>query len=80
MGVSVVVREDLPVARLADVVHAPARQGRHVADAATGVRLYLATVPVDGRKGIDGLSNVVRHAFGADPLSGSMFVFFSKEA
>ena len=43
-----------------------------------GVRLYLATVPVDGRKGIDGLSNVVRHAFGADPLSGSMFVFFSK--
>jgi len=43
-----------------------------------GTRMYVATVPVDGRKGIDGLANVVRHAFGADPLSGAMFVFFSK--
>lgn len=40
--------------------------------------MYLATAPVDGRKGIDGLANVVRHAFGSDPLSGAMFVFFSK--
>lgn len=43
-----------------------------------GVQLYVATMLVDGRKGIDGLANVVRHAFGADPLSGAMFVFFSK--
>jgi transposase len=45
-----------------------------------GVRLFVATAPVDGRKGIDGLSALVRSQFAEDPLSGSMFVFFSRRA
>jgi transposase len=45
-----------------------------------GSRLWLATQSVDGRKGIDGLSALVRSRFGQDPLSGTLFVFFSKRA
>ena len=40
-----------------------------------GVRIYVATVPVDMRKSFDGLVEVVRSFLGHDPLSGSMFVF-----
>lgn len=42
-----------------------------------GVRVFVATARVDGRKGIDGLSALVRSQFAEDPLSGSMYVFFS---
>lgn len=42
------------------------------------VRVYVATQPVDGRKGIDGLAAVVRAGLGHDPLSGALFVFFSR--
>ena len=45
-----------------------------------GTKVHLATGPVDGRKGIDGLSALVRSQFGQDPLSGHMFVFFSRRA
>jgi transposase len=45
-----------------------------------GSRVLLATQYVDGRKGIDGLSALVRSRFGQDPLSGTLFVFFSKRA
>lgn len=45
-----------------------------------GTKLFLATSPVDGRKGIDGLSALVRSRFGQNPLSGAMFVFFNKRA
>lgn len=45
-----------------------------------GVRVFVATERVDGRKGIDGLSAMVRSQFREDPLSGSMFVFFSRRA
>jgi transposase len=45
-----------------------------------GVRVFVATARVDGRKGIDGLSNLVRSQFAEDPLSGSMYVFFSRRA
>jgi transposase len=31
--------------------------------------------PVDGRKGIDSLSGVVRSVLQGDPLSGGLFVF-----
>jgi transposase len=41
------------------------------------VRLFVATQPVDGRKGIDSLMVIVRDVFGQDPLSGHLFVFFS---
>jgi transposase len=45
-----------------------------------GVRVFVATERVDGRKGIDGLSALVRSRFAEDPLSGTMFVFFSRRA
>jgi transposase len=42
------------------------------------VRLFVATQPVDGRKGADSLMVLVRDVFGQDPLGGHLFVFFSK--
>jgi transposase len=45
-----------------------------------GVRVFVATTRVDGRKGIDGLSALVRSVFARDPLSGALFVFFSRRA
>ena len=42
--------------------------------------MFVATARVDGRKGIDGLSVLVRSQLAEDPLSGSMFVFFSRRA
>jgi len=42
------------------------------------VRVFLATQPVDGRKGPDSLMTIVRDVFGEDPLGGHLFVFFSK--
>ena len=43
-----------------------------------GARVFVATARVDGRKGIDGLSVLVRTQFAEDPLSGTMYVFFSR--
>ena len=45
-----------------------------------GTRVFLATSRVDGRKGINGLSALVRSQFSEDPLSGTMFVFFTMRA
>jgi len=45
-----------------------------------GARVFLATQRVDGRKGINGLSALVRSQFDLDPLSGQLFVFFSRRA
>jgi transposase len=42
------------------------------------VRLFLATQPVDRRKGFDALANLVRDQFGGDPLSGHLFIFRSR--
>lgn len=42
------------------------------------VRLFVATQPVDGRKGADSLMVIVRDVFAQDPLSGHLFIFFSK--
>jgi len=42
------------------------------------VRVFVATQPVDGRKGADSLMVIVRDVFGHDPLGGHLFVFFSK--
>ncbi len=44
------------------------------------VRIFVATQPVDGRKGADGLSAIVRSAFAHDPLDGHLHVFFSRRA
>ena len=42
------------------------------------VRLFVATQPVDGRKGADSLMVIVRDVFAQDSLSGHLFIFFSK--
>jgi transposase len=39
------------------------------------VKVYLALDPVDMRKGVDALANVVRSALGQEPMSGHLFVF-----
>lgn len=46
-----------------------------VGEQADGVRIWVATRPVDMRKSFDGLAEVIRSFLGHDPLSGSMFVF-----
>ena len=45
----------------------------------TGVKVYLASQPVDFRKGPDGLVGLVRDA-GADPFNGALYVFRAKRA
>jgi transposase len=45
-----------------------------------GVRIYVATAPVDGRKSFDTLCEVIRMALGRDPLSGDLFVFRNRQA
>lgn len=42
------------------------------------VRIFVATQPVDGRKGVDSLASIVRSVFEHDPLTGHLYVFFSK--
>lgn len=42
------------------------------------VRVFVATQPVDGRKGADNLMVIVRDLFEHDPLSGHLYVFFSR--
>lgn len=42
------------------------------------VRIFVATQPVDGRKGPDSLMAMARDVLRLEPLSGHLFVFFSK--
>jgi transposase len=42
------------------------------------VRVFVATQPVDGRKGADSLMVIVRDVLRHDPLGGHLFVFFSR--
>jgi len=42
------------------------------------VRVFVATEPVDGRKGPDSLMVMVRDIFCLDIFSGHLFVFFTK--
>lgn len=44
----------------------------------TGIRVLVATRPVDFRKGMDGLAAHVQEAFKADPFSGVIYVFRAK--
>jgi transposase len=43
-------------------------------------RIFLATQPVDFRKGIDGLAAVCRQMLCKHPLSGAVFVFRNRSA
>jgi transposase len=44
------------------------------------LKVYVATRPVDFRKGHDGLAAAVQEMIGKDPFSGAVFVFRSKRA
>lgn len=44
------------------------------------VKLFVATTPVDMRKGFDSLSIMVREVLCADPLSGHLFIFVNGRA
>ena len=44
------------------------------------VRVWLATSPLDMRKGFDTLAEAVRTVLELDPLSGHLFVFRSRDA
>lgn len=39
------------------------------------VRVFVATAPVDLRRGFDGLAGLTREILEADPLSGHLFAF-----
>jgi transposase len=43
-----------------------------------GVKAYVCTEPVDMRKSIDGLSQLVEPLLAGDAFSGSVFVFMSR--
>ncbi|MGX1168717.1 transposase [Bradyrhizobium sp. USDA 372] len=45
----------------------------------SGVKVFLASHPVDFRKGTDGLVALVRDA-GSDPFDGALYVFRAKRA
>jgi transposase len=47
---------------------------------ASGVRVFIATKPVDFRKGLDGLAGLVQEHLRLDPYSGAIFVFRAKRA
>lgn len=43
-------------------------------------RIFLASEPVDFRKGMDGLAAYVANSFNLDPFSGAIYVFRSRRA
>jgi len=45
-----------------------------------GTRIWVATRPVDFRKGIDGLAALVQEGLDRTPFSGEVFVFRAKRA
>ena len=45
---------------------------------ATGAtRVFVATLSIDFRKGVDGLAALVRDMVGGDPFDGAIYVFWS---
>lgn len=44
----------------------------------SAVRAFVCTEPVDMRKSIDGLSQIVAVAMGMNPMSGQVFVFIGR--
>ncbi len=44
----------------------------------SNLSIFVHSAAVDLRKGFDGLSGIVRREMGADPLDGSLFVFFNR--
>src|SRR6202007_230934 len=56
------------------------REGRHMIAAPAGVKVLVATKPVDFRKGAEGLVALVQEQLRHDPFSGTLFIFRSKRA
>jgi len=48
--------------------------------APAGVRIVVATAPVDGRKGMDSLAAVVQQALRANPFPGDLYIFRTRRA
>jgi transposase len=48
--------------------------------AAAGVKILVATKPVDFRRGADSLVALVRETLDLDPFAGTIFIFRSKRA
>ncbi|QUD89085.1 IS66 family insertion sequence element accessory protein TnpB [Phenylobacterium montanum] len=46
----------------------------------SGVRVLVATKPVDFRKGADSLAALAKEALGQDPFSGTVLVFRARRA
>lgn len=46
---------------------------------ASQLRIFVYTKPADMRKGIDGLSGIIRGEFRTDPTDGSLFVFVNRQ-
>jgi transposase len=44
------------------------------------LKIYMATRPVDFRRGLDGLAAAVQEIVGLDPFCGAAFVFRAKRA
>lgn len=42
------------------------------------LRVWLCTEPVDMRKSFNGLSALVKHRLGDDPLNGNLYVFINR--
>jgi transposase len=40
--------------------------------------IYIANIPIDFRKGIDGLAASVRNQLELDPLTGGLFMFYNR--
>jgi transposase len=67
--------------RCRDVANGAARrEGGAMIAVPAGIRVLVATKPVDFRRGADGLVALVREQLGHDPFSGAIFVFRSKRA
>jgi transposase len=48
--------------------------------AAAGAKIFVATQPVDFRRGADSLVALVRETLGHDPFADAIFIFRSKRA
>jgi transposase len=59
---------------------AAGREGSDVIGVPAGVRVLVATRPVDFRRGADSLAALVREELRQDPFCGTIFVFRSKRA
>ena len=56
------------------------REGCDMIAVPAGIRVLVATKPIDFRKGADGLAALIREVLGHDPFCGTIYVFRAKRA